>query len=163
MSSNQYPDDDSEPHPTAFSQEWLETPPSINAQRERQQNEDRQRRETEMFERQRLFQTAEGTDALFSRVPTEAGTFLSPTQLSRPLQERMQAAMQLERPLRISVDTRARDPRTGQLTSWGVDMHRCENVLLGRQQTHLNIQITWSQETGNWICTSTSQGPTSTQ
>ena len=71
------------------------------------------------------------------------------------LHQRMMASQLFERPLRLSIDTRSRD-ENGRMSSWGVNMRRCENIMLGRNQGALHIVLTWDNREGNWVCSAAS-------
>ena len=75
------------------------------------------------------------------------------------LQQRMMASTLFERPLRLSIDTRSLDDN-GRMSSWGVNMRRCEHILLGRNQDSLHIVLSWDNNEGNWVCSSTSHNNT---
>ena len=88
----------------------------------------------------------------------QTGIFGASVSGASSLNQRLQAAMELERSLTLSIDTQSRD-HSGRMTSWAVNMQACTNVMLGRGQRHLHINLRWSEAEGNWVCLSGSTNP----
>ena len=74
------------------------------------------------------------------------------TGLPHDVFTRYHQALQFERPLAVSIDTCQRDNHN-QIISWSVDMTRCTPLLIGRNQAHVHISLTWSADDANWVCT----------